>query len=910
MKICFIILTHKHPDQLERLVKRLSTPETSFVIHVDKKSDINVFLDRFKENNSVYFAKQVSCAWGDFSLIQATINCIHTIIQNNIPYDYAIMMSGQDYPIKTNKYINDFFEYSDDNLYLEFFNEQDHTKHWQKLVFDFRLKHYFTLKNNIWYALTDNHEVLKEDSTTKKWEIIEIVDKNEIFDSNTNYTFPRTLPNCIFETNNEILVKTMVSWGGSQWWAFTKEVVEFIYKFLNDNPGYVDFHKNTYIPDEIFFQTIILNHPEFSERAINHRLRFIDWSREIKPMIFDNSYQKLFEDFIDNQPFYLFARKFDSPQSLNLQTQIDMILDRKNAIEQISNHVFQYNEVNDNSEIKTQPAIDLLFNPLRFDLLIKYLFAKSIANNEASAWIEELYIQHILYFNNFSEDNFPEKKEGYDFVHAFKKLIDLYKIDKLPVGLRTIPIGEDNCPLDGAHRLAILAAKNKDVATVQLSKKFPLTHYAFNYDFFVKKGMPEKYTDFIALEYCRLCPDSYMMCIFPSCFDAWTEIDIMIKKNSSVYYEKEVSFSDVGKWNFIINLYRNEPWITNTESVKWKMNECFKSGNSVKIYLLYSSKLEKIKDLKQEIRDLSKIGNHSVHSTDHRDTTFELASMVFNKNTIDYINSYDYSINLSNFIPQFKSYKKYLENNNLDQNLFCIDGSAILSACNLRDCYDLDFLYYGDYKLLTQTPNKVDCHNHYFSEEMKYDKIFDISINDIITNPINYFYYEGYKVMHPSLIKKFKEYRNEKPKDTNDVYLINLFEEKIEKNTAELTFNDNRNSSWYPQFETLLRKKSESNIFPKIYLNARLNISANTITKYKDWLFNNNLSTYKIDFAAYFYTFELFQLLDSKFEKSFFEVAEYIIKEKKQELNEDFFMFLRLCFTSYIISQNNSTLTD
>ena len=219
------------------------------------------------------------------------------------------MMSGQDYPIKTNRFINDFFEYSDGNLYLEFFNEENYAKHWQKLVFEFRLKYYFTLKNGTWFALTNGNEVLQEDSKTKNWEKIDKADRNEIFDSITKYSFPRQLPKCKYKINSEVAEQTMVSWGGSQWWAFPQEVVVFLHKFLDDNPKYIEFHKNTYIPDEIFFQTIILNHPDFSKRAINHRLRFIDWSKEIKPMTFDDSYWNLFEDFMENEPFCLFARK-------------------------------------------------------------------------------------------------------------------------------------------------------------------------------------------------------------------------------------------------------------------------------------------------------------------------------------------------------------------------------------------------------------------------------------------------------------------------------------------------------------------------------------------------------------------------------------------------------------------------
>ena len=43
MKIAYIILAHKLPAQLVRLVKRLDAPGTHFFIHIDKNSDNEVY---------------------------------------------------------------------------------------------------------------------------------------------------------------------------------------------------------------------------------------------------------------------------------------------------------------------------------------------------------------------------------------------------------------------------------------------------------------------------------------------------------------------------------------------------------------------------------------------------------------------------------------------------------------------------------------------------------------------------------------------------------------------------------------------------------------------------------------------------------------------------------------------------
>jgi hypothetical protein len=59
------------------------------------------------------------------------------------------------------------------------------------------------------------------------------------------------------------------------------------------------------IPDEIFFQTILMNSP-LSKKIINRKLTYVDWNFSPAPKVLDDSdLEKVFrsDDF--------FARKFD-----------------------------------------------------------------------------------------------------------------------------------------------------------------------------------------------------------------------------------------------------------------------------------------------------------------------------------------------------------------------------------------------------------------------------------------------------------------------------------------------------------------------------------------------------------------------------------------------------------------------
>jgi len=51
MKIAYIILAHKLPQQIIRLVNRLNTDDTSFLIHVDKKTEHRIYQEIVRDSS-------------------------------------------------------------------------------------------------------------------------------------------------------------------------------------------------------------------------------------------------------------------------------------------------------------------------------------------------------------------------------------------------------------------------------------------------------------------------------------------------------------------------------------------------------------------------------------------------------------------------------------------------------------------------------------------------------------------------------------------------------------------------------------------------------------------------------------------------------------------------------------------
>jgi hypothetical protein len=127
----------------------------------------------------------------------------------------------------------------------------------------------------------------------------------------------------------------IILYQGSQWWALTRDCVKYINSYLENNHGYVRFHKHTLVPDEIFFHSIVKNSPLASNiihdfekvfcysdylTSNEHGCTYIDWNAP------DVSLPKVLtiEDY-DNliNSTCLFARKFDEKQSLDLMKMLE-----------------------------------------------------------------------------------------------------------------------------------------------------------------------------------------------------------------------------------------------------------------------------------------------------------------------------------------------------------------------------------------------------------------------------------------------------------------------------------------------------------------------------------------------------------------------------------------------------------
>ncbi len=225
MKIAYIILTHRFPEQLVRSIRRLDDRDVFFFIHLDKKADMRSGNDisrqlRNQLGNSanVHLVKSHPCRWGRIGIVQGTVEGIKALTESGTEFDRAVLLSGQDYPIKSTDYIKTFFERNHGKEFMESFvltsknPWSNHAGSYKDLA---RVMHWH-------FYLRSKH--------------LRIPVERKFF-------------------------KGMKPYGGSQWWCLSRDCIEYIHQFIVDHPEFLNYFKHSFIPDELFFQTIVSNSP-------------------------------------------------------------------------------------------------------------------------------------------------------------------------------------------------------------------------------------------------------------------------------------------------------------------------------------------------------------------------------------------------------------------------------------------------------------------------------------------------------------------------------------------------------------------------------------------------------------------------------------------------------------------------
>ncbi|UOQ67739.1 beta-1,6-N-acetylglucosaminyltransferase [Hymenobacter volaticus] len=308
MDINYIILAHKNPEQVGRLISRLSTSNTRFYIHVDSNSAIEPFKQQLATTKHCFLLEnREKGTWGDLGIVKATIHALRKIIRDH-RRGYCVLLSGQDYPIKPNKKIESFLTIHQGTSFVSAFALP-------KSSWDYggmnRIEYYkFNLSDNRGDYLMLPYVLSKE--FLRKWvhyvhtvrKLVRL--KRYPWEILKKRRFPRY----------------MQPFGGSQWWAIPVEVAEKLLFFFDHNPKFLSYHQYTLLPDEIVFQSLV-KHLHIT--PIKPSITYVNWERPnvVLPVTFN---ENDFQELLSQPEEMLFARKFDAENEPKILDLIDQFL--------------------------------------------------------------------------------------------------------------------------------------------------------------------------------------------------------------------------------------------------------------------------------------------------------------------------------------------------------------------------------------------------------------------------------------------------------------------------------------------------------------------------------------------------------------------------------------------------------
>ena len=369
----------------------------------------------------------------------------------------------------------------------------------------------------------------------------------------------------------------------------------------------------------------------------------------------------------------------------------------------------------------------------RFDVVVKYLYAANLS----SEFYKNAYKEHLKIWNGFHERN-PKKNGFEEFDNAFKSIIN-NTVDE------PVPVNPDGHIANGAHRLAAALYHQRPINTrnTNSNENYPIEA---DYKVFHKKGLQNHILQRTALEYAKLKSNTHVICLFPIAHTRMEEVMNIIEKHSNIFYKSSEVLNATGQLGLVKEIYLSDGW-ANEKGIRKKCKQCFRGMSKVTFVLIDAKNLETVKEMKKEIRALFKVGNHSVHINDYHIDTIRIAKTVFNDNSIHFLN------NRKDVL--FPNYKKLMSDTKSDDNTI-MTGSTVLSLYGLRDCKDIDLIYFNN--------PPVDSHNQYVGT------LYKLTIDEIFNNPMYHLYYNGFKYVSLDVIKNMKAIRNE-PKDVIDVKL-------------------------------------------------------------------------------------------------------------------------------------------
>lgn len=326
-----LILCYTDKTNLIKLIKSFND-EMNIYVHINSTSK-ELFEEDLNSLNlkNLTVIKKYNTNWGAYGHLLATIDLIKMAIANE-DNRFIHIISGQDYKIKSNQYFYEHFE-DNDNIYFSVTSQKNFSEHVIKRYTKGVFSSYFSSRDE---------RVIKINTLYQS-----LYNKDRIGEFKDIYK-------------------------GMLWCSMPIHVCKYVVNYIEDNPQFSEDLKHCILPEEFFFQTIIMN-SKYKSNVVPTHLRYVDWSYRNgnSPAVLDETDFTKFKDSNN-----IFIRKVATGMSDELITLIDQnllkdrLIDRNYLINTIQTKEFEdlpkesYNIINKYDDKISRYELFEIFNEI------------------------------------------------------------------------------------------------------------------------------------------------------------------------------------------------------------------------------------------------------------------------------------------------------------------------------------------------------------------------------------------------------------------------------------------------------------------------------------------------------------------------------------------------------------------
>lgn len=298
----YLILAHKNPLQLGRMIERLDDGASKFFIHLDAKTPIEPFAACLEGAHIRFIEPRERCVWGDFSIVRATIHLMEAASKEQGVF---ILMSGQDYPIQSQGYINAFLE---SNKEFDFIEIEPLEEKWKPKMVKDKLEHYHILHSEE-RGHSNCYAPFRHCSVFQKLRTLMHLLKGRL--SRKNFRSLCSLPKRVAPFERQ--------YAGSQFWAFSERTFYAVLNYIREHKAALEgYYKYTSSPDEIYFHSVLMDLvAKDSTIKLKDPITYVNYFRKNNVFVSEDF------DKLTSAKGKLFARKFDTDIDIEILNKLD-----------------------------------------------------------------------------------------------------------------------------------------------------------------------------------------------------------------------------------------------------------------------------------------------------------------------------------------------------------------------------------------------------------------------------------------------------------------------------------------------------------------------------------------------------------------------------------------------------------